>query len=202
MDAAQLPKTGRSLIAQSLNSLFDFAEKRPMGRRLFLADQFRSAPGIVDYINQEFYAGRLVARREADDLRLPRAYKPGLGWHDVKGRPSREDGGNVNLIEAGAVVDLVVDMVRQCGFDGAIGVLSPFDAQVGRITRLAKERLSADERARVSLKVATIDKFSADLEAERARTEKAIEAFASLAERLDMLAVDRARPWWRRLMSG
>ncbi len=159
MDAAHLPKTGRSLIAQSLNSLFDFAEKRPMSRRLFLADQFRSAPGIVDYINQEFYAGRLVARREADDLRLPRDYKPGLGWHDVKGRPSREDGGNVNLIEAGAVVDLVVDMVRQCGFDGAIGVLSPFDAQVGRITRLAKERLSADERARVSLKVATIDKF-------------------------------------------
>ena len=59
MDAAQLPKTGRSSLAQSVNSLFDFAEKRPISRRLFLADQFRSAPGIVDYINQEFYAGRL-----------------------------------------------------------------------------------------------------------------------------------------------
>ena len=159
MDAAQLPKTGRSSIAQSVNSLFDFAEKRPIGRRLFLADQFRSAPGIVDYINQEFYAGQLVGRREADDLKLPRDYKPGLAWHDVKGRPSREDGGNVNVIEANAVVDLVLDMVRQREFEGSIGVLSPFDAQVGRITRLAKERLSIGERTKLSLKVATIDKF-------------------------------------------
>jgi hypothetical protein len=38
----------------------------------------------------------------------------------------------------------------------------------------------------------------ADLVAERARTEKAIEAFAALAERLDALAAERARPWWRR----
>jgi very-short-patch-repair endonuclease len=159
MDAAQLPKTGRSSIAQSINSLFDFAEKRPMSRRLFLADQFRSAPGIVDYINQEFYAGRLVGRRGVDDLRLPRDYKPGLAWHDVKGRPSREEGGNVNVIEANAVVDLVLDMVRQREFEGSIGVLSPFDAQVGRITRLAKEQLSLGERTKVSLKVATIDKF-------------------------------------------
>jgi very-short-patch-repair endonuclease len=159
MDAAQLPKNGRSSIAQSVNSLFDFAEKRPMSRRLFLADQFRSAPGIVDYINEEFYAGRLIARREADDLRLPRDYKPGLGWHNVKGRPSREDGGNINVPEADAVVDLIADMIRERGFDGSLGVLSPFDAQVGLITRLAKERLTIDERTRVSLKVATIDKF-------------------------------------------
>jgi hypothetical protein len=39
----------------------------------------------------------------------------------------------------------------------------------------------------------------ADLAAERARTEKAIAAFADLAERLDQLAAERARPWWRRL---
>ncbi len=39
----------------------------------------------------------------------------------------------------------------------------------------------------------------ADLAAERAKTEKAIEAFSSLADRLDALAAERARPWWRRL---
>jgi hypothetical protein len=31
------------------------------------------------------------------------------------------------------------------------------------------------------------------------RTEKAISAFAALAERLDALAAERAKPWWRRL---
>ena len=39
----------------------------------------------------------------------------------------------------------------------------------------------------------------AKVEAERARTEKAIAAFASLAERLDAMAAERAKPWWRRL---
>jgi hypothetical protein len=37
------------------------------------------------------------------------------------------------------------------------------------------------------------------LAAERAQTEKAIAAFTSLAERLDALAAERAKPWWRRL---
>jgi hypothetical protein len=39
----------------------------------------------------------------------------------------------------------------------------------------------------------------ADLAAERAQTARAIAAFAQLADRLDMLATERARPWWRRL---
>ena len=40
---------------------------------------------------------------------------------------------------------------------------------------------------------------AADLAGERARTEKAIAAFASLADLLDALAAERAKPWWRRL---
>ena len=159
MDAAGLKKSGRHAIAQSLNSIFDFAAKRPNSRQYFLSDQFRSAPGIVDYINDEFYDGQLVARRDDTDLRTPRDYKPGLDWHDVKGRPSREDGGNVNLKEAAAVATLVVDMIRNRRFDGTIGVLSPFDAQVGKLSRLLREGLSAEEQQRVSLKIATIDKF-------------------------------------------
>jgi len=48
-----------------------------------------------------------------------------------------------------------------------------------------KERLAAADAA---------------LAAERAKTEKAIAAFASLAERLDAMAAERAKPWWRRLV--
>jgi hypothetical protein len=40
--------------------------------------------------------------------------------------------------------------------------------------------------------------FVAELKAEREQTAKAIAAFASLAERLDALAEERAKPWWRR----
>ena len=41
---------------------------------------------------------------------------------------------------------------------------------------------------------------AAELKAEQAKTEKAIAAFSSLAERLDALAeANQRRPWWRRL---
>ena len=35
---------------------------------------------------------------------------------------------------------------------------------------------------------------------EAAKTAEAIRAFAALAERLDALAAERSRPWWRRLV--
>jgi hypothetical protein len=56
-----------------------------------------------------------------------------------------------------------------------------------------------EARARADAADARAAEISADLVAERARTEKAIAAFADLAERLDQLAAERARPWWRRL---
>jgi uncharacterized phosphosugar-binding protein len=46
---------------------------------------------------------------------------------------------------------------------------------------------------------ARIVEQAANLAAEKAMTEKAIEAFSALAERLDALAAQRAKPWWRRL---
>jgi hypothetical protein len=50
--------------------------------------------------------------------------------------------------------------------------------------------------AAVEARLAAAD---ASLAAEQAKTEKAIAAFASLADRLDALATERAKPWWRRL---
>jgi hypothetical protein len=70
MDAAGLPKVGRSTFAQSINSLFDFCERRPLTRRMLLADQFRSAPAIVDYLNADFYNGLLIGRKSEDCLLL------------------------------------------------------------------------------------------------------------------------------------
>jgi hypothetical protein len=56
-----------------------------------------------------------------------------------------------------------------------------------------------EARARADAADARSAELSADLAAERARTEKAIAALSDLAERLDALAAERARPWWRRL---
>ena len=43
-------------------------------------------------------------------------------------------------------------------------------------------------------------KLVAELAAEQARTSQAIAAFSDLAQRLDALAVERTRPWWRRFV--
>ncbi len=160
MDSVGLAKPGRASFAQSVNSLFDFAARRagPAGVHL-LTDQFRSAPDIVDYVSRAFYGSRLVARRSDDELRAPRDYRPGLHWEDVRGQTGREDGGNVNRGEAEAIVALVAALAADTGFDGSVGVISPFNAQVGLIRRRAEETLTAADRARLDLQVGTVDRW-------------------------------------------
>lgn len=160
MDAAGLPKSGRAAWAQSVNSLFDFVAMRiPPGSVRLLSDQFRSAPAIVDYTSRAFYAGRLVARRDDQDFQTPKGFRAGLQWDDIKGRPTREDGGNVNHAEASHIVARLVALSRETGFDGSVGVISPFNAQVGLIRRLAEEALSAPQRLQMSLNIGTVDRW-------------------------------------------
>jgi len=159
MDAAGLGRSGRHLIAQSNNSLFEFARQRDSADWHFLADQFRSTPEIVDYLNDEFYEGRLLASQDPRRVRLPNGYTPGIAWHDIAGQASREDGGSVNYAEADAIVGTLVQMVQGGGFQGSIGVLSPFNAQVGLLIRRIRTVMAEAEQARVDLRVSTIDKF-------------------------------------------
>jgi hypothetical protein len=53
-----------------------------------------------------------------------------------------------------------------------------------------------DGRARVQVPFAAAD---VALAIEREKTAQAIAAFASLADRLDAMAAERAKRWWRRL---
>lgn len=159
MDAAGLQKERRFDFAQSTNSLFDFAHRRPRAVRHFLRDQFRSAPEIVDYLNADFYRGRLVNRREDDFFRPPAGYKPGLGWEDVQGHALREDDGTVNPDEAIRITEILNRLAADQSFTGTVGVLSPFNAQVARILREVNSTVSKAERDRLSLRISTIDKF-------------------------------------------
>ena len=157
MNAVGLGPAARHSVAQSINSLFDFVRPRGTASRHFLADQFRSDPSIVAYLNDAFYEGRPVAAQDERKARWPDGYKPGLAWHDVRGRPTREDGGNVNHAEADEIVRLLVGMIRERHFTGSIGVLSPFNTQVALLLRRIRTALSEAERR--DLRVATIDRF-------------------------------------------
>jgi very-short-patch-repair endonuclease len=159
MDAAGLPKAGRAAFAQSINSLFDFCERRPAARRMFLADQFRSAPAIVDYLNADFYMGRLVDRRSEESFRPPGDYRPGLAWEDVCGHATRNEGGTINPLECERVAALLKRMASDPDFSGTVGVISPFNAQVTELQRVVHQKLPDAERDRLSLRISTIDKF-------------------------------------------
>lgn len=160
MDAAGLPEAGREKLAQSVNSLFRFADMRPIRRHAFLADQFRSAGPIVDYLNDAFYRGRLQIRRKPEDFALPGDYRPGLDWHDVQGLPeAAPEGGALNEAEAQAIIAHIAALAENHAFTGSVGVLSPFNAQVALLRRLAAARLPESTQKRLDLKIATIDRF-------------------------------------------
>ena len=160
MDAAGLPKHGRARWAQSINSLFDFAAHRLRADRVhLLTDQFRSAPDIVAYTSSAFYGGRLVARRDDDAFAPPKAYRPGLHWEDVRGTPAREDDGNVNATEAKWIAARLAALAAEDGFDGTVGVISPFNAQVGRIRREVDASLTPATLERLKLHVGTVDRW-------------------------------------------
>ena len=70
----------------------------------------------------------------------------------------------------------------------------------GLVAERAKVEAERAKAEKVIAEFAARDAQRADeLKAEQAQTEKAIAAFSALAERLDALAAERARPWWRRL---
>lgn len=159
MDAAGLPSTGRAAIAQSINSLFDFTDQRPITQRMFLADQFRSAPAIVDYLNSDFYGGKLVNRKEDGDFKPPSEYKPGFAWEDVTGHVTRRDGGNVNKPEAERIAALVRRFAEDEAFKGSVGIISPFNSQVAEIQSVISAAVSEKDCVRMNLRVATVDKW-------------------------------------------
>jgi hypothetical protein len=68
-------------------------------------------------------------------------------------------------------------------------------------TRRKPRRRAAKTEKAIAEFAALVDRLTT-LADEKAKTDKAIAAFADLAQRLDALAAaERARPWWRRLVS-
>ena len=83
--------------------------------------------------------------------------------------------------------------------DKLVNALEAHLATVSEQLAVAEARLAAAD-ARLAAADARDAQHTVDLAAERAQTAKAIAAFAALADRLDALAAERARPLWRRLI--
>lgn len=160
LQAVGLPLAGMGTWLQSRNTLFEFADARPAARRAFLADQFRSAPAIVGYLNDSFYGGRLVPAADPERLRPPAGMASGIAWQHVPGHVTpAPEGGARNIPEAEAIADHLNRLLGEQGYGGEVGVISPLNAQVALLSELIAKRVPAALRERAALKVATVDRF-------------------------------------------
>ncbi len=123
--------------AYSPRSLFDLASS--LCRRddiIALRDHHRSHADIIEFSNETFYEGRLRVATSYDRLRRPAMDGPAVRWVHIQGKCIRpETGGALNDEEARRVVAEIERLIGQ-GYQGSIGVVSPFRAQANRIRDL------------------------------------------------------------------
>ncbi len=121
----------------STQSLFDLASTMCRSEDIVaLRDHHRSHADIIEFSNGEFYEGRLRVATRYDRLRSPDSGGPAVRWVDVKGYVKRPgSGGAVNEAEAKAVIHEIRRLISQ-GYQGNVGVVSPFRAQANKIKDL------------------------------------------------------------------
>lgn len=129
-----------------------------------LRDHHRSHADIINYSNQVFYGGRLRVATRHDRLRRPDKHGPGVIWSDVTGKVERPGGSSVaNAAEASKLVECLRDLLLNRGYQGSVGVVTPFRAQV----QLIRKRIAADAELKAiqdkhELIVDTVHRFQGD----------------------------------------
>jgi superfamily I DNA and/or RNA helicase/very-short-patch-repair endonuclease len=150
--------------AYSENSVFDLAS--PLAGQddiIMLRDHHRSHADIIEFSNQHFYEGRLRMATKYDRLRRPALDEPAVRWVPVHGVVTRPRSGALNEIEACAVVKEIERLGIHQGYQGTVGVVTPFRAQANRIRDLVNAHPQAALLlGRLDLLIDTVHKFQGD----------------------------------------
>jgi len=153
-----LEGTGGWLAA--VRSLFDVAERRAQ-RRHFLAEHYRSHPDIASYVSQSFYDGRLHPLTSSAALRSVPRLRPGIHWEHVEGEIRAARSGCFAPTEIAAVVEHVARLL-DAGFEGSIGIATPFREQARRLSDAIAARFPAEALDRHQLVASSIHQFQGD----------------------------------------
>jgi very-short-patch-repair endonuclease len=156
---------GRAAWAYSVNSLFDLARGLSHHEDIVnLRDHHRSHRDIISFSNRHFYRGRLRIATDHEALRRPQRGAPAVRWIDVRGKVARPSGGGaLNPKEAEATVAELRKLIVAQGYDGAVGVVTPFRAQANRIRVLVHQDRELSRRlAALQFVVDTVHGFQGD----------------------------------------
>ncbi|MDC3324342.1 AAA domain-containing protein [Planktomarina temperata] len=147
--------------SQSTLSLFDAFLRVPQVQKSLLRSQYRSAPDIVEYISTQFYQGALTVAVDYKSMKCPKDQKPGIVWTDVKpGIEIRND--NVNRAEITAISKHLKMLLVDQKYEGSVGFVAPFRAQVHEFERQVAQAISSDLLIKANLKCGTVDSFQGD----------------------------------------
>lgn len=142
-------------------SLYDFAHQRKAASRVFLGDTFRSAAPITAYCSEYFYEGNLRTATNEAALKVPDGWPRGIQWIPVEGPVLRgEDNTSCYAPdEVRMVVQVVRKLLLEDGYQGTVGVVTPFAYQ-GRVIQATVQRsLPAEVLQRANFVAATAHAF-------------------------------------------
>lgn len=151
--------------AHSRNSLFDVAMSVcGQDEVITLLDHHRSDPAIIGFSNDTFYEGRLRVATRLSQLRRPPGASASVRWVHVTGQAVRpRDGSLVNEVEARRVVVELEHLLVEQGYQGSVGVVSPFRKQATRILDLANASARLQPvMGRADLLIDTVHRFQGD----------------------------------------
>lgn len=152
-------QVGRLL--QGRTSLFHLASSSPVARRHLLREHFRCHPNIADFISDAFYRGALRVRTDVTALRPPPGQRPGLHWTTVE---SEILPGTSGCHAPGETEAIVTESLRllQAGYEGTVGIVTPFAEQQRRINDEIMRRIPPELREKADLRAATAHRFQGD----------------------------------------
>ena len=159
MKAQGLPVGRMGRFAQGRVSLFDLARATPNTPAILLRNQYRSASDIVEYLNDQFYGGKLRACAHLEGLKVPKGCRPGIVWSHVSGRIEGGHLHNVNIREVEAIRSHLKKLLIDQGFVGSVGVITPFRVQVASLKNALLRLLPHEVVKKCELKIATVDGF-------------------------------------------
>lgn len=150
------------------SSMYDLAECMAESENIIqLRDHHRSFMDIIQFSNQEFYDNTLRIATDYSCLRSPNNGTPILGmqWMDVKGQTVRpEKGGAYNIKEAEGVIRILRRLSVELGFEGSIGVTTPFHLQAEMIANALESDSELRNHMEIhnKLLIDTVHKFQGD----------------------------------------
>jgi very-short-patch-repair endonuclease len=125
----------------SAQSLFDLASSiRPENATIVLRDHHRSDSEIIGFSNSAFYDGQLRVATRHDALKRPTNMETAIRWVETAGTGFRPSNGSVLCREEAIAVVNELDRLSKQGYEGTVGVVTPFAPQSRYISDLINQR--------------------------------------------------------------